>query len=72
MKKQLRQLFLDVYQVAESEAEKVRMALSKEAVSLLRMLAAKYRAGLHPHLELIAQYIGQGLLNTEVQLEGKL
>lgn len=71
VKKQLRQLFVDVYQVAEAEAHKIGEELSKDAVSLLRMLAAKYRAGLHPHLRLIAQYIGQGLLSTEVQLEGE-
>lgn len=70
VKKQLRQLFYDVYKIAEQEAAQRKTTLSKSSVMLLRILAAKYRAGLHPHLELIAKYIGQGLLVNEVQLEG--
>lgn len=72
VKKQLRQLFYDVYKIAEQEAALKHRTLSKSSVMLLRILAAKYRAGLHPHLELIAKYIGQGLLVNEVQLEGKV
>lgn len=72
MKKQLRQLFYDVYKIAEQEAARSHRTLSKSSVILLRILAAKYRAGLHPHLELIAKYIGQGLLTNEVQLEGNM
>lgn len=71
MKKQLRKLFYEVYKIAESEAAARRKPLTREAIVLLRILAAKYRAGLQPHLELIARYIGQGLLINEVQLEGK-
>lgn len=59
-----------VYKAAENEAHTRGRILSKEAVMLLRILAAKYRAGLNPHLELIAKYIGIGTLHTEVQLEG--
>lgn len=58
-----------MYKIAEEEAA-FNQKLSRSAVILLRMLAAKYRAGLHPHLELIARYIGQGLMVNEVQLEG--
>lgn len=72
VKKQLRQLFYDVYKIAEHEANIKHKTLPKSSVILLRILAAKYRAGLHPHLELIAKYIGQGLLVNEVQLEGKI
>lgn len=71
MKKQLRQLFITVYKIAEKESLMKGKQLSQQAIVLLRILAAKYRAGLHPHLELIARYIGQELLNTETQLEGK-
>lgn len=66
----MRQLFINVYTIAENEANQRGKPLSKGAVILLRILAAKYRAGLHPHLELIARYIGQDLLKNEVQLEG--
>lgn len=71
VKKQLRKLFYDVYRIAEQEAAAHNKQLTKEEIVLLRILAAKYRAGLQPHLELIAKYIGQGLLKNEVQLEGK-
>lgn len=71
VKKQLRKLFYDVYKIAEHEAVTNNKRLTKEAIILLRILAAKYRSGLQPHLELIAKYIGQGLLVNEVQLEGK-
>lgn len=71
VKKQLRQLFYEVYKIAENEAKQQGRSLPKSAIILLRILAAKYRAGLQPHLELIAKYIGQGLLVNEVQLEGK-
>lgn len=60
-----------VYKAAEHEAFARGKRLSKEAVMLLRILSAKYRAGLNPHLELIATYIGRNLLKTEIQLEGK-
>lgn len=70
MKNQLREVFLSVYKVAERESLNRGEALSSNAVMLLRILAARYRAGLHPHLELIARYIGRGLLNTDIQLEG--
>lgn len=70
VKKQLRKLFYDVYKIAEQEAAAQKKQLSREAIILLRILAAKYRAGLQPHLELIAKYIGQDLLTNEVQLEG--
>lgn len=70
VKKQLRKLFYDVYKIAETEAAANGKELSREAIVLLRILAAKYRAGLQPHLELIARYIGQDLLINEVQLEG--
>lgn len=59
-----------MYKIAEREAAARGKELSQSAVLLLRILAAKYRAGLHPHLELIARYIGQEHLNSEVQLEG--
>lgn len=71
VKKQLRKLFYDVYKIAEHEAAERKKELKKESIILLRILAAKYRAGLQPHLELIAKYIGQELLTDEVQLEGK-
>lgn len=67
----MREVFITVYKVAEREAHKRKSILSQDAILLLRILAAKYRAGLHPHLELIARYIGKGLLVSEVQLEGK-
>lgn len=70
VKNQLREVFISVYKVAEKESLKRRALLTQEQILLLRILAAKYRAGLHPHLELIARYIGKGLLVTEVQLEG--
>lgn len=70
MRNQLREVFQSVYRVAEMESARRNLPLSPESIKLLRILAAKYRAGLHPHLELIAKYIGQGLVNTEVQLEG--
>lgn len=70
VKKQLKTLFVNVYTVAEKEASVSGRTLSANQVSLLRILVAKYRAGLHPHLELIARYIGQGLLENEIQLEG--
>ena len=70
VKKQLRELFVTVYKIAEREAAARGKELTQQAVVLLRILAAKYRAGLQPHLELIARYIGQGLLNSETQLEG--
>lgn len=72
VKKQLRKLFYDVYKIAEREAAANKKQLSRDAIVLLRILAAKYRAGLQPHLELIAKYIGQDLLTNEVQLEGKI
>nr|XP_022900113.1 uncharacterized protein LOC111413387 [Onthophagus taurus] len=72
VKKQLRQLFVTVYKIAEKEALQKGNELSQQAIVLLRILAAKYRAGLHPHLELIARYIGQDLLNTETQLEAAM
>lgn len=72
VKKQLRKLFYDVYKIAEQEAAARNQQLSKEAIILLRILAAKYRAGLQPHLELIAKYIGQELLSNEVQLEAAM
>ncbi|XP_065155757.1 uncharacterized protein [Atheta coriaria] len=72
VKKQLKTLFVNVYTVAEKEASVSGRTLSANQVSLLRILVAKYRAGLHPHLELIARYIGQGLLENEIQLEAAM
>lgn len=70
VKSQLREIFMRVYKTAEYEAHRSGEKLSKKAVMLLRILSAKYRAGLNPHLELIATYIGRGTLKTDVQLEG--
>lgn len=70
VKKQLRQIFIQVYKTAENEAGLKNKKITNNAISLLRILAAKYRAGLQPHLQLIARYIGQNLLHSEVQLEG--
>lgn len=61
-----------VYKTAESAAFARGKKLTKEAILLLRILSAKYRAGLNPHLELIATYIGSGCLTTEIQLEGNV
>lgn len=63
---------MTVYKTAENESFARGKKLPREAILLLRILAAKYRAGLNPHLELIATYIGRGSLKTEVQLEGNL
>lgn len=72
VRKQLRQLFATVYRIADKEARSMNKSLTKHSLILLRVLAAKYRAGLHPHLELIARYIGQNLIKTEIQLEAAM
>ncbi|KAF5279184.1 hypothetical protein FQR65_LT03431 [Abscondita terminalis] len=70
LKKQLRKIFHDVYRVAENEAKIRGKELTKNEINLLKVLSAKYRSGLPEHLEIIAQYIGSGLLKSQVQLEG--
>ncbi|KAK4875651.1 hypothetical protein RN001_012073 [Aquatica leii] len=70
LKKQLRKVFIDVYRVAQNEVESRNEVLTKNQINLLKILAAKYRAGLQSHLEIVALYIGKGLLRSQAQLEG--
>ncbi|XP_046738969.1 uncharacterized protein LOC124407158 [Diprion similis] len=72
MEKQRRRIFYTIYKYAEAEAEEVGKPLTKASVDLLQSLATRYRSAIGPHLQLLACYIGEGLLTKDVQLEAAL
>ncbi|XP_046473925.1 uncharacterized protein [Neodiprion pinetum] len=72
MEKQRRRIFYTIYKYAEAEAEEVGKPMTNASVDLLQSLATRYRSAIGPHLQLLACYIGEGLLTKDVQLEAAL
>ncbi|XP_048522077.1 uncharacterized protein LOC109536989 isoform X1 [Dendroctonus ponderosae] len=69
---QIKQAFRRVHEICAREAKKCKRRISEQEMQLIRAWVIKFRLGLLVETELVATYIGQGLIQTEEELEASV
>lgn len=70
IKEQVKEAFINIYQISMKEARKHRRSLTTDDLKLIRTFVSKYRIGMLSKTDLIATYIGRGIFKTEGHLKG--
>lgn len=69
LKNHVAKMFEKVYKIAERELSNKHENLDNNKIQLLKVLVTKYHIGIDSHINLLAIYIGRGLIVKETQLE---
>ena len=63
---------MNIYQLCQKEAKKCKRHLTVRDVDLIKAYIGKNKIGLLSKTDIVASYIGRGVIQDEAQLKGNL